>query len=167
MYVFCLYLFCTKNERHCNFTQIHFFLFRVWSKGCFHNQLAKETEGMEAQHEVLVPEVRPMVSASPTFPHSSPKSSGSRSESKLLGFVPSFLWGGHQNTDVEISSPSGFRHTSSISYNTAEGGFTLRNIPTEWKKLFKSTPSIVSFLTNNILRRCKNKKERNARPGDL
>ena len=149
LFVFVFVLLKTKDIA--TSLQIQFFSFpRFEAKGFA--QATSEREGMEAQHEVLVPEVRLIVSASPTFPDSSPKSSGSRTESKLLGFVPSFLWGGHQHTDIEISNPSGFRHTSSISYNTTEGGFTLRNIPTEWKKLFKSAPpALVCFLSDQQL----------------
>ncbi len=63
-----------------------------------------------------------------------------KEEKKKKGGFFSKLFGGEQKTEEDefvLSGPSGFRHESHIGWDPTNG-FDIRNIPPEWKALFKA-----------------------------
>lgn len=60
-----------------------------------------------------------------------------KKEKKGGFFSKLFKGGGDDEMDIPVSAPSGFRHESHIGWDKANG-FDIRNIPPEWKALFKA-----------------------------
>eukprot|EP01132_Coremiostelium_polycephalum_P007588 gene7588-9329_t len=57
------------------------------------------------------------------------------------------FFGNEEKEELEISSPTNFKHESHIGWD-AEHGFEIRNIPPDWRKLFQSAGIKKSELKN-------------------
>ncbi len=107
--------------------------------------LCKQVEAIAKMMQVTATSAPPLVA--PKASNKSPPATSTnrnsvkeeKKEKKKGGFL-SKLFGGSEKPEEEefvLSGPTGFRHESHIGWDPTNG-FDIRNIPAEWKALFKA-----------------------------
>jgi hypothetical protein len=107
----------------------------------------KQVEAIAKMNQVTASSAPPLVVAPKASNKSPPASSTTRrasvkeekKEKKKGGFLSKLFGGDNKSYEDEfvLSAPTGFRHESHIGWDPTNG-FDIRNIPPEWKALFKA-----------------------------